>query len=65
MARDEGTGESPSPAVPERCSRCGGSLRLWLLLDSPLSEDEPLRVYRCETCSKFEWPAGPGTGKRL
>jgi hypothetical protein len=39
-------------------------LRLWLLLDSPLSEDEPMRVYRCETCGKFEWPSAPGIAKR-
>jgi DNA-directed RNA polymerase subunit M/transcription elongation factor TFIIS len=59
MDRDEETGESPAPAAPEWCSRCGGSLRLWLLLDSPLSEDVPMRVYRCETCGNFEWPSVP------
>jgi hypothetical protein len=54
MDRDQGKGEPPIPAAPERCSRCSGPLRLWLLLDSPVSEDEPLRVYRCEVCNRFE-----------
>jgi DNA-directed RNA polymerase subunit M/transcription elongation factor TFIIS len=55
MEDDEGTGKTAGPAAPEQCSLCGGRLRVWLLLDSPLSEDQPLRVYRCETCNHFEW----------
>lgn len=60
MDRDQGTGDNPTPAAPERCSRCGGSVRLWLLLNSPLSEDEPLRVYKCDICGNFEWAPTPG-----
>jgi hypothetical protein len=41
--------------APERCSRCGGRLRLRLLLNSPTNDEEPLRLYRHETCSHYEW----------
>jgi uncharacterized protein with PIN domain len=53
--RNQGTGEAPTSAARERCSRCGGHLRLSLLLNSPKEAEEALRVYRCESCRQFEW----------
>jgi DNA-directed RNA polymerase subunit M/transcription elongation factor TFIIS len=60
MDPDQGTGAMPTPAALERCSRCGNPLRLWLLLNPPPDEEEPLRVYRCEACSHFEWESESG-----
>jgi hypothetical protein len=60
MHRDHGTRQVPTPGAPERCSRCGGPLRLWLLLNPPPNEQEPLRVYRCDTFGHFEWDSELG-----
>jgi len=59
MDRDQGKGDPPTPAAPERCSVCGGPLRLWLLLNPTANGEEPLRVYRCENCGHFEWASEP------
>jgi hypothetical protein len=44
---------------PGSTARCGGPLRLQLLLNSPTNEEEPLQVNRCETCKHFEWISEP------
>ena len=55
--------ERPESPAPQKCPRCEGALAFYLRT-LPESETVPVhRIYRCETCSHFEWVAEP-PGKR-